>query len=191
MGKPKLLKAEEGDGTELDMMVEYTPFLDDLADMDMSGVANGQVPAYNSGTGKYEPGVGSGINGLDGSIEQLDFSEQGSTSNKWLSIAGAYSSSNSNPAVQLIEGELIGFSFTNEQATSSTTIEIYKNGILATSKTLTSKNRFVKSNLAIASSALDRWSVYLSNETGTNPKDPVVILYIKVSGSATLGESSA
>lgn len=55
MGKPKLLKAEEADGAELDMMVEYTPVLNDLNDLEMTGVLNGEMPAWNSTTGKYEP----------------------------------------------------------------------------------------------------------------------------------------
>jgi len=190
MGKPKLLKAEEGDGTELDLMTEYSPVLDDLADMDVAGITDGQIPTYNSTSGHYEPGNLNGANGLDGSVEQFGFAEQGITSNKWLSIAGAYSASDTTPAVQLVDGKLIGFSYTNEQS-SNTTIKIYKNGALATSKTLANKQRFVKSNLSIDSLALDRWSVYLQSESGSQPKDPVVILYVRMSGEATLGESSA
>lgn len=42
-----------------------TPDFDDLGDVDMTGVQNGQVPTYNSTTHKYEPGNGGGGSAAD------------------------------------------------------------------------------------------------------------------------------
>ena len=56
-----------GDYDDLTNKPSIPSNFDDLADVDMSGVTNGQVPAYNSSTGKYEPvtpssGGGGGTN---------------------------------------------------------------------------------------------------------------------------------
>ena len=54
----------QGGSTDVATRLDDLAFTD-LADVDMSGIANGDVPVWNSGSSKFEPGSGGGGGGGD------------------------------------------------------------------------------------------------------------------------------
>lgn len=56
----------QGGSTDVATRLDDLAFAD-LADVDMSGISNGDVPVWNSGSSKFEPGAGGGGGGGGGS----------------------------------------------------------------------------------------------------------------------------
>jgi len=123
-----------------------------------------------------------------GGIISLSFSNQGSSTNKWLDYASDTKPSNENPAIIPFDCNLIGLTFTNENTSPSFNIEIWKSikgQGSSKSKIFTweidSKRAGNKTNFdAISLSAGDKVAVFLRDQ-GANPQNISIILYLVVS----------
>lgn len=118
-----------------------TPDFEDLGDVDMTGVQNGQVPTYNSTTQKYEPGNGGG----GGSAADITYDNTTSKLSA-TKVQGAIDETNSRVTrVEKIMGgkNLNSFPYYNSSATLGGIVyTVYQDGSIKATQTATAESAF-------------------------------------------------
>lgn len=165
-----------------------TPDFDDLGDVDMTGVQNGQVPTYNSATQKYEPGNGGG----GGSAADITYDN---TTSKLSStkVQGAIDETNSRVTrfEKIIGGKnLNSFPYYNSSATIGGIVyTVYQDGSIKATQTATSEASFYMHSRteALNSLHLDPGTYILSGcPSGGSQNTYCLILSVKDSDNVSV-----
>ncbi len=107
------------------------------------------------------------------------FFNDGVTNNKWLKVGdGQVLTSDRAPVILPYDSTVYALTFTNKNDNSDVDFEIYKNGTLHYTWSLTDKRWAYKTSglSAVTFSAGDQMSVFATG-TGTNPNNPLIVIH--------------
>jgi len=110
----------------------------------------------------------------------------GTTADKWLNVEHPSSTSLTNPLIVPGGGNAVSITYSNSNNSSETDVKIYKNGSLAYTWQVRNKRVAWKIlNAGLFSVAQgDRISIYVKKVTGTDPKDPLVVISMMMTSFA-------
>lgn len=123
----------------------------------------------------------------DGKLLNFFYFGTGITSDKWLNVHHPSNNSESSPYVTAWAGSIVGLSYSNANDSSETDMKIYKNGTLQYTWAIRDKRTAWNVNnsgfLSVAQG--DRLSMFMSGVDGTQPKDPLGEIIVRVNAMGT------